>query len=195
MSKLNNILRRFATQVVDKARGQLLTTRRIRGKNVIRTASGTLGKSLDFKLRNTKQGTTIDFFARPPADEYARFIHAGVNGTQESVGSPYSFKSKSVNTEAIYNWLKVKRIRLYRVFVNSNGQKVAKFVPLTEANYRATAFVMGRSIARKGIYPVEFFTEAVEMVSSTFDFKEMNEAVVKDNMTILTNGNNNRTNT
>ena len=148
---------------------------------------------MDFKLRNTKTGTKIDFFARPPADVYATFIHAGVNGTQQSVGSPYSFKSKSVNTEAIYKWLKVKKIRLYRVFVNSNGQKVARFVPLTEDNYRATAFVMGRSIARKGIYPVAFFTEAVEMVSSTFDFKKINEAVVKDNMTILTNGTNSRT--
>ena len=194
MSKANNILRKFATQVVEKARGQLRTTRRIRGRNVMRTATGTLGKSLDFKLRHTKKGTAIDFYARPPAEDYARFIHAGVNGTQENVGSPYSFRSKSVPTEPIYQWLKIKRIRLYRTYVNKSGQRVAKFVPLTEQNYRATAFVMGRSIARKGIVAVPYFTEAVEMVSKSFNWKELNEAVVMDNMTILQDGNNNRGN-
>ncbi len=176
------VLRRFGQLVVEDAQGQLKVQRTIRGRKVARFASGTLASSLRYNLMERKQGISLRFYSKTP---YGRFIHAGVNGTKESVGSPYSFKKKTVNTDAIYEWLKVKKVRLRRTRINKYGQKVSEFVPNTERNYRSAAYVIGRSVAEKGIVPVPYFTEAAERVSKRFDWGKMNEAVALDNMEII----------
>ena len=184
MKKVHQIrvMRRFGEMVVEDAKGQLKLTRTIRGKKAVRYASGALYSSLRYAIQEKKGGISLRFFSKV---DYARFIHAGVNGTEVNVGSIYSFKKKTVNTEAIYNWLKVKKVRLKKTVVNKYGQKVNKFVPNTEQNYRSAAFVIGRSVAQKGIVAVPFFNEAVERVGKRFDWKQMSEAVVLDNMEIL----------
>ena len=71
-------------------------------------------------------------------NDYWKFLEYGVNGTAVDNGSTYSFKKKTVNTDAIEKWITVKGIVPHSI----NNK-----VPST----KQLAYVMSRSIARNGI--------------------------------------------
>ena len=71
-------------------------------------------------------------------NDYWKYLENGVNGTAVDNGSTYSFKGKTVNTDAIEKWITVKGIVPHSI----NNK-----VPST----KQLAYVISRSIARNGI--------------------------------------------
>ncbi len=146
MTNFERILKEFAEETRDAARRELGS--RTIGKNrTYGVASRALQKSLTFTIK----GGSVSFGSPLP---YAGFMHWGVNGTQKSHGSPYSYRSKQPPLEPIMEWMRVKPVRLR----DADG----RFVEQTESRMRSAAFLIARSIKRKGIKGVKYWTEAFE---------------------------------
>lgn len=172
----NKALQAFGADMVEYAQGQLKVTRTIRGRKVRRTASGTLGNSLFYQVLKRREAYRIELGARGPGGQYAAFIHEGVNGTQVQFGSPYSFKGRFVNIEAVKQWMRVKPVRL--------RDKDGQFIPNTEANFNNAAFLIARGIAKNGIPPVPYFQEASDRVYPKHE-QALANAMAKDSITWL----------
>lgn len=172
------VLNEYGQMTVERAQFELTITRTIRGRKVNRVATGTLKENLMYQVHKRKEKFSVLFGADGPANVYARFIHEGVNGTKVKVGSPYSFKSKFVNIGAIAKWIDETKMPL-------RDYKTGRFIPKTDKNKDQAAFMIARSVARKGIAPVPFFTMATE-----WSYEKMKEkiaqAISKDSITILT---------
>lgn len=146
MTNFERILTEFAEETRDAARRELGS--RTIGKNrTYGVASRALQKSLTFTIK----GGSVSFGSPLP---YAGFMHWGVNGTQKSHGSPYSYRNKQPPLEPIMEWMRVKPVRLR----DADG----RFVEQTESRMRSAAFLIARSIKRKGIQGVKYWTEAFE---------------------------------
>ena len=154
----------FAEDVVDAARRNLGAYRTVRGKKRRSVSTGTLKDSLQFKNKTRGKNITLEFGASGKAEKYAKYVHSGVNGTDKSQGSPFSFKrgggtkpakgQMGVMQQAIYDWIKQKPIRLR----NSDGG----FIKSTEDARRNAAFLITRSIRKKGIEANPYYTDAIE---------------------------------
>lgn len=136
-------------EAIVQAAQRNLGTRRI-GKN--KSYGATKRRSLADSLEFTREGTNIAFGSPKP---YANFIHWGVSGTQRKVkNSPFQYKSKMPPIGAIMKWMKVKPVRL--------RDKDGKFIKQTTSRLKSAAYMIARSIKRKGIPKLAFFTEAWE---------------------------------
>jgi hypothetical protein len=155
MSKeLNAAWDTFATKVVEASQRELGTRRIGKNKNY-GVATRTLQKSLAYSLTTkNKKITGVQLFATGKAEQYAPFIHWGVNGTNQSRGSMFSFRTKQPPTDAILKWMRVKPVRLR----NADGQ----FVKQTERGLQSAAFLIARSIKRKGIEGLRYFVNGFE---------------------------------
>jgi hypothetical protein len=146
MTNFERILTEFAEETRDAARRELGS--RTIGKNrTYGVATRALQKSLTFSVK----GGSVTFGSPLP---YAGFMHWGVNGTQKNHGSPYSYRSKQPPLEPIMQWMRVKPVRL--------RDKDGRFVEQTESRMRSAAFLIARSIKKKGIKGVKYWTEAFE---------------------------------
>jgi hypothetical protein len=96
-----------------------------------------------------------------------------VNGTEVQFGSPYSFRGKFVNIDAVKTWMRVKPVRLR----NADGQ----FIPNTESNFNSAAFLIARGIAKNGIPPVPYFQEAADRIYPKHE-QALAEAMAKDSI-------------
>lgn len=144
----------FARKVVEASQRELGTRRIGKNKNY-GVATRTLQKSLAFGIvKDAKRVNGIQFFATGKAQNYAPFIHWGVNGTNQSRGSMFSFKTKQPPREAVLQWMRVKPVRLR----NKDGQ----FIKQTERGLNSAAFLIARSIKRKGIEGVRYFVNGFE---------------------------------
>lgn len=165
----HELIQHFGQEVVDNAMRNLGVERRVRGKKRRAVATGTLRKSLRYQY-NPQLGT-LQFYAAGTANDYADFVEQGVNGTAVNQGSPYSFKSKYANIGAIKEWMKVKRIMA--------RDKDGKVLPQTEQRKNALAFVIARSVAKKGIAPLHYWADAYDNQLEQFNDAIL-EALVQD---------------
>jgi len=166
MTNLERVTLEYAQAVLDRGKSNLGSYRMVtngkgRRKKRRSIASGQLRKSLAFRASNTRGGTKLTYFAKGEAANYASFQEEGVNGTQKKHGSPYSFRGKNINTKWIEKWMKSKRMQLREM---KNG-KLGGFTKGTPAKYKAAAFMIGRSIAKYGITPVEYMKDAFEDIT------------------------------
>lgn len=184
---LTNLMQEFGQEVVEKAMLNLGVYRTVNGKKRRAVASDTLRKSLAFRYDNKYK--RIDFFAKGKASDYADFVEQGVNGTQRSVNSPYSFRSGSgggsggsgmgTMQKAIYDWMKVKRIQPRE----PNGSfKKFKTPKAKEAAMEGMAFNIMRAIRRRGIPPLFYYRDAVN--ETLVDFNDRFMAALKSEITI-----------
>ena len=179
-------MQEFGQEVVEKAMLNLGVYRTVNGKKRRAVASDTLRKSLAFRYDNKYK--RIDFFAKGKASDYADFVEQGVNGTQRSVNSPYSFRSGSgkggkggmgTMQKAIYDWMKVKRIQPRE----PNGSfKKFKTPKAKEAAMEGMAFNIMRAIRRRGIPPLFYYRDAVN--ETLVDFNDKFMAALKSEITI-----------
>jgi len=145
----------FAEEVVDASRREL-GTKRIGRNPRYGVATRTLQRSLAFKFRYGKTGVKgIELYARGRARDYASFIHWGVNGNLVRHGSPFSYTTKQPPTEAVREWMKVKPVRL-------RDPKTGAFIKQTESKLNSAAFLIARSIKRKGIPGVRYFVNGFD---------------------------------
>ena len=136
-------------------------------------ASRNLLNSLAFELKRKGQTSSLLFFATGSADVYADFIEQGVNGTEKSQNSPYSFRKGRIPFKPIYEWVKVKGIKPRNVddpnrmkrsqFTSAGKESQKRGKEVTQDDLlRQMAARMAVSIARKGITGIHYFEEAIE---------------------------------
>jgi hypothetical protein len=161
-------LRDFAEEVNLAAKREL-GVRKIGKNRSYGVASRTLQKSLEYSIGNGR----VQFGSPLP---YATFLHWGVNGTQQKQpGAPYSYRyenpSKS-HVEAVKNWMKVKPVRL-------REKGTGRFRRKTEAALNSAAYVIARSVKRRGITGLRYYTVALETMVPRAS-ETMGEALVND---------------
>lgn len=130
-------LKAFRDHVVKQARANLTRA----GKK----SSGKLYESVDGEVKAMPNSIGIYF----EMEQYGAFQDKGVNGTQRSWGSPYSFKNKMPPMSKLDKWIVSKGI--------APKDKGGRFV-----KRKSLQFLIARSIFRKGIKPSLFFTNAFE---------------------------------
>jgi len=180
MTEVDKIVEAFAEEATLRAKRNLGSYRYVkdkRGRKKRRRAdsSGELRNSLTFNIKKGQGTYDIAFFANGEASKYASFVEQGVNGTKKKWGSPFSFKGKNINQDAIRKWMKKKPIRV-REFKNG---KLGGFAKATETRKKQTAFLIGRSIAMYGISPLNYMSDAVNEELPKWR-ERFSEALAKD---------------
>lgn len=163
LTDFERVLGRFAEDVNNAAKREL-GSRKIGKNRSYGVASRSLQKSLTYSLK----GGRVSFGSPLP---YAAFIHWGVNGTRKNRNAPYSFRSKQPPMEPILQWMKAKPVRLR----DASG----KFVKQTESRLRSAAFLIARSIKRKGIEGLRYYTVALESIVPQYR-EELGQALAQD---------------
>jgi hypothetical protein len=110
-------------------------------------ASGDLYNGLAGEVHTSANSIEVKF----EMPFYGTFQDKGVNGIRSAFSTPYSFKNKMPNIDAIASWAKKKNIRLR----DSKGR-------FQKGNYKTIGFIFARSIYKKGIKPSLFFTKPFE---------------------------------
>ena len=152
-------------------------------------ASGTLEKSLAYRLQIKGQSINISVFAKGSASKYFMFREKGVNGTQKSQGAPYSFKRGSGSKpakgqmspmqQAIYDWMSIKGIRL-------RDKSSGKFKKSTEELKQTVAKLIMFKVRRDGIKGWKAFDYAFENIWDEYEAKVV-AAYGKDFNAVLEN--------
>ena len=153
---IENYLKSYGKYIVRQARGIL----KQRGKD----DTGKLSKSLKFKITQDKEGYEIKFLA----SKYAAFVNKGVSGTKgtrtyidadgKRKQSPFKFK-KQPPSSVIEGWVKRKGIK--------GRDKKGRFI-----TRKSFAFIIAKSIKRKGIPAASFYTQPLSYSYKLFK-KEM----------------------
>jgi len=163
------MIEEFGQEVVDNAMLNLGVYRTINGKRRRAVASDDLRKSLSYAY--TKRTGILEFYAKGKPGNYADFVEQGVNGTNESQGSPYSFTKPAIPIQVVLDWMKIKRIP-----IRDNKGKIIK---ATEEERLHVARLISRSIASRGITPLFYWRDAYNNQVDIFQDKFV-EAVRKD---------------
>jgi hypothetical protein len=132
--------------VVEAAQRNLGATRKIGGKTRRRVASGKLKDGLAFKNLTRYNNPVLQF----GVDDQALKKYADVIEYGRRPGA------KPPPVDPIIQWMKIKPIRL--------RNKEGGFVKSTESGIRSAAFLIARSIGKKGIVGIKYYTEALESV-------------------------------
>lgn len=190
---VNELLKQFGAEFITTAQ-----------KNLRNSGSIASGNINDIKLQVTKFGTTytlsLGYPKDEPASKYFDFINKGVKGTKNIKAdskTPYKFNSgkKAVNILAIEGWLKYNKLKAVSI---KPYRKLGVETKAIESK-KSLAFVIARSIHRKGIKSTHYFDNAAETVFGKNFIEVMTAALGKDiEIKIkqigkeLNNGNNNR---
>jgi len=161
--KTREVWDELGRDVTDAARRQL-GTRKIGKNKSYGDATGTLRRSLTYTMGTDT--VSLSFLAMPPADKYANFLNYGVNGTEVNRGAPYSMGSKQPPRDAILSWMKAKPVRL-RDPVSGN------FIKQTPARMNSAAFLIARSIKKKGIHGLFYFQRGYDAIAPDYETKIM----------------------
>ena len=139
---LEKYLNSFGKQVVNRAKG---------GLQKAKGGGSDLEKSIRFEIIKDNDGFTVQFFM----SSYGTFVDKGVSGTQTKrryknyenkvVSSPYKYTNKQPPPGILAKWIKKKGIK-------GRDKKSGRFI-----SNMSLAFIIGRSIKKKGIQGISFF--------------------------------------
>jgi hypothetical protein len=115
-------------------------------------ASGTLEKSLKYRLQIKGQNINVSVYAKGKASQY--FL-ARENGRKPGKQPP---------VDAILEWMRIKPIKL-------RDKESGKFKKPTEALKRQVAFLIARKIGREGIKGWKAFDYAMENIWDEYESK------------------------
>jgi hypothetical protein len=123
------------------------------GKNFTNAvASGTLEKSLKYRLQIKGQNINVSVYAKGKAGQYFLFRE---NGRKPGKQPP---------VDAILEWMRIKPIKL-------RDKESGKFKKPTEALKRQVAFLIARKIGRDGIKGWKAFDYAMENIWDEYESK------------------------
>jgi hypothetical protein len=168
MKNFNDVILLFAEEVVKSARRHIGGRRIGKNKNY-GVATGELKRSLNYKIR--VRGNEIREVTFGSKAKHAPYLHWGVNGTQKNQKSPFFNFRKQPPSSVFIPWIKAKGIKL--------RDKKGRFKKQTESNMNSLAFLIARSVKRKGIVGLRFYEKAFTAVSKRFD-KKLGEAIAED---------------
>lgn len=170
------VLRSFAEDVNNAAKRELGSRRIGRNRSYGVTSRRSLQKSLSYKIGEGR----VAFGSPLP---YAGFLHWGVNGTRKSQGAPYSYRFETPSrkhVDSIVQWMKNKPVRLQAV----GGGFIKKKGPRGGDRVRSAAYLIARSVKRKGIVGLRYYNVALESVLPQYQ-AELGEALALDLMKSL----------
>lgn len=147
------VLDEFGKQFIDAYRSGLDT------KNA--NASKGLYNSLNFEVKIGKQSISLDILL----NDYWKYLEYGCKGTETSYPDAY-YPAHFPPTKAIEEWIKIKPV----IPEQRNGKLPTQ---------KQLAFLIARSINRKGIEPRFIFRDAVDDVWDQLK-DALNEAIEKD---------------
>jgi hypothetical protein len=157
-----------AQTIVDRARRNLDRRQPVRqndGKIITKRISASFNLWRSLKVKPVLgDGVNDPLSVEIDVADYGAFVDLGVSGTRHSTPdpSPFSFKNEGVSPDmqlAIFEWMRTKRIRLRDVQGRFAKGKI------TDKSYENMAYVIARSIKRKGIAQTYFLTNPFNEVS------------------------------
>ena len=167
----------YGKEVIKRAKRNLKIKKKVDGKWVTTDNTGKLGAGLYYKL--TKKSNKINIKFESTAD-YGYFMEKGVQGrlsTKASVKNyptgmtKAKFKKKNLAKGVIEDWIRTKKVKL--------RDKDGKFIPMTDSNIRGASYMIGKSIAEKGLGARSFMADAIEQTKRRFVLS-LKEGLLKD---------------
>ncbi len=157
MKGVNNILDKFGARVTKQAKINVGSSKNPNGGKKIES-SGTLRKSLDYKLTETDKGFSLTF----EMEDYGELRDSGQLGSKRKILKGFNksifkrgkgFTNKAPKVSAIDKWIRDKPIRL-------RDLKTGSFIEATPSRKKSLSFLIGRKIKQEGIQPGLFFSAA-----------------------------------
>jgi hypothetical protein len=124
-----------------------------------------LSGSVNYKVLN--QGGVITF--QLTMNDYWEYQDRGVDGTEKSHGSKFKFKKKNLNQKAMLNFINTRHLKieldvktkgLNKKLKNKTVRRAHKQISIDKKK-KTLAFILGRSIAKKGIKPLHFMDKVI----------------------------------
>ena len=183
----------FAAAFIDKAR-----------ENINKSGSVDTGKLADGltqgELRRSKTSYELEvgYRSSDAASKYYDFVNKGVRGTDsgQPSDSPYQFRSRTPATngpmvKAIEGWVKRQGISSRRETARTSVSATARKRKAVSdiAQTRSTAFLIARSIKRKGLKRTGFFDNAVDEYFGDLFYQTMAEVAGADVQAVIRAGN------
>ena len=149
------VLRSYADEVVRRAKSNLKIQQKIGKRTGNRYATGNLYNSLTAKTSFYSGGMKIRFTTNDESTEkYASVIEFGRRPG-----------AKMPPPDEIFKWMQIRKVRL-RDYSNPDPMKRGQFIPYSDSAARSAAFNIARSIGKKGIIGIKYFSDAI---LETFD--------------------------
>lgn len=193
---LNDILTQYATAFLE----QVVTNINKAGI----TYKGSLSTELTFSTTKTQAGYEVDmgYPVRSKSAKYYDFQNKGVAGVGKRIASPYSFKTLAVGEKmqaSIAEWLKSSgksaRLEDQKKGLSKLQKKRKAIFKSTQSNAgNSLAYIVARSIKRKGIKQTLYFDKAITKVFDKNFIKLASQALgadIKINIIKDSYGNNN----
>lgn len=167
----------YGNEVIKRAKRNLKIKKKVDGKWVTTDNTGKLGNGLYYKLTNTDKKINIKFESTA---DYGYFMEKGVQGresTKQSVKNyptgmtKAKFKKKNLPNGVIEGWIRTKKVKL--------RDKDGKFIPMTDSNIRGASYMIGKSIAEKGLGARAFMSDAISETKRRFVIS-LKEGLLKD---------------
>jgi len=136
------LIDKFGIDVVERAMRNLGATRNVNGKKRRAVASGRLKAGLQYSFAIKRGVGSISFGADPSLGIYPQVVETGRGANK-----------KPPPTKSIMEWMKVKNIRV--------RNKTGGFVAANESQKRGVAFLIARSIGKKGIPGLFYYRDAI----------------------------------
>ena len=178
---LERYLESFGKYIVKQARTNLTKGK----KNV----SKELYNSIKFEVETEANG---DFTVQFMMDYYGQFVDKGVSGNKkkrtykdwkgQTVSTPYKYTTKQPPSGIIEKWIKRKGLkgRVDKKW-KSAGNRGGQFI-----TNKSFAFLIARSIKKKGIQGISFFQKPLMLAMKSFP-KDYAQALKKDIIETLNN--------
>jgi hypothetical protein len=167
----------YGKEVIKRAKRNLKIKKKIDGKNKVTDNTGKLASSLYYKLTKGKSSINIKFES---STDYGYFMEKGVQGRLSTYGSvkkyptgmtKAKFKKNNLPGGVVENWIRTKKVKL--------RDKDGKFIPMTDSNIRGASYVIGKSIAEKGLGARGFMADAIDETKRRFAIS-LKEGLLKD---------------
>ena len=171
LSTVEAMLELYALEFIQRAQDNLNKTNSV--------SSGALSDSLKFNVQSFGRSYTLQI----KAADYYDYVNQGVRGVQNIKGgnSPYKFKTinpSGAHVTAIGTWLKTGKAKIQARDVKKYG-KVGVEKKGIEAQRKSLAYVIARSIKKKGLKPTHFFSDAFTETFQDFGL-QMSKALGED---------------
>lgn len=114
-----------------------------------RNVTRELYRSLDYRFKQNPNSIEFQFLS----NDYGDFQDKGVQGwksTQKAPDSPYRYKKRMAKPSAILEWVKRRKFQF-------RNRQTGRFM-----SYKATSFLIARSVARDGIPATGFISIPAE---------------------------------
>jgi len=167
----------YGKEVIKRAKRNLKIKKKIDGKWRVTDNTGKLGSSLYYKLIKGKNKINIKFES---STDYGYFMEKGVQGRlgiKPSVRkyptgmTKAKFKSMNLPKGVVEGWIRTKKIKL--------KDEDGKFIPMTDSNIRGAAYLIGQSIAAKGLGARSFMADAIDETKRRFAIN-LRDGLLKD---------------